>query len=400
MSSAIVLDGQLKSALAIVRSLGAQKIAVCVGAERETGMALHSKYATATFVYPSPYTSISAFITAVEKEALRLGDNPVIFAASDATFLALYGARERLSACATLLFPDERAMEIAFDKAITQSLARVSNIPIIPTLMPATPDELQRVASALTYPAVIKPRKSVTLHRGVRHFGSAEFIHNKESLMRRFNELKDALGESPLIQERVSGEEYGVEAIAHKGVPFTLVTHHRLRSLSPTGGASVLKETVEKGAVRDMLETYTRKIIQELHWEGPIMIEFKVDSDTKTPKLMEVNGRFWGSLPLSVRAGVDMPYHYYVLATTGKFPEDAPTPRENTITRHFWGDVRHLLHVLFGRSPMRSYTYPKRMDAIRTFFKTPQGTKGDVWLLADPKPALMEVVDILKRIWK
>ena len=162
MQSAIVLDGDLKSALAIVRSLGVKGISMSVGAERSSGMALHSKWTTARFMYPSPYTDEQAFIDTVVKEAERLGDMPVIFACSDATFLALYDARERLETFATLVFPDTRAMEIAFDKAVTYSLARVSGIPTITTHMPTTTDELRRVAEKLLYPAVIKPRKSVT----------------------------------------------------------------------------------------------------------------------------------------------------------------------------------------------------------------------------------------------
>jgi predicted ATP-grasp superfamily ATP-dependent carboligase len=397
MQSAIVLDGGLKSALTIVRSLGEKDIPLSVGAERDSGMALHSRYVKHAFTYPSPYTETDAFVAAIEHEAKELGDTPVVFACSDATFLALYGARERLGAVCTLIFPDARAMEIAFDKAITYSLARVSGIPTITTHMPTTTLELERVAQSVKYPAVIKPRKSVTTKDGVRYFGSARFVHTQRELVAVYTSLLETLGEAPLIQERVTGEEYGVEMIAHDGNPYTCVTHHRVRSLSPNGGASVVKETVEKGALRDMLETYARKMVYELNWEGPVMVEFKVDSDTKTPKLMEVNGRFWGSLPLSVRAGVDMPYHFYHLATERRFPKGVVVQTDGVQTRHFLGDVRNLLTVLFVKDTMRPYTYPKRLQAIKDFFTVTKGTYGDVWSLHDPKPAMMELWDIWKR---
>jgi predicted ATP-grasp superfamily ATP-dependent carboligase len=363
-------------------------------------MALHSRYTSHRFSYPSPYTNVEGFVDMVEREALRLGDTPVVFACSDATVLALYGVRARLASSCTLVFPDARAMEIAFDKAVTYSLARVSSIPTITTFLPTTDDELRRVVEKLRYPAVVKSRKSVTVHQGVRHFGSATFVHTKDELVRAYTSLKEKLGEAPLIQERMVGEEYGVEAIAHSGTPYTFVTHHRIRSLSPTGGASVLKETVEKGPLRDMLETYARKLVHELDWTGPIMVEFKVDSDSRTPKLMEVNGRFWGSLPLSVAAGVDMPYHFYQLATEKRLPGESISQRDSVVTRHFWGDVRHLLTVLFSFDRMRQFVYPKHLDAIRDFFSVPKGTHGDVWSLHDPKPAIMEVWDIWQRMIK
>ena len=37
------------------------------------------------------------------------------------------------------------------------------------------------------------------------------------------------------------------------------------------------------------------------------MVEFKTDNQTGEPVLMEVNGRFWGSLQLATDAGVDFP---------------------------------------------------------------------------------------------
>jgi predicted ATP-grasp superfamily ATP-dependent carboligase len=223
---------------------------------------------------------------------------------------------------------------------------------------------------------------------------------NADDLKEKYDAMREKYGEPPLIQERVTGEEYGVEMIAEKGEPRALVVHHRLRSLSPTGGASVLKEIEPAGALRDMLITYAKKLVHELLWEGPIMVEFKVDSDTRTPKLMEINGRFWGSLPLSVAAGVDMPYLYYRLVTGGGLPKDVVTPKEGVTTRHMMGDVLHLFRVLFARDPMRARMYPKRLQSLRDFFNTPKGTRGDVWLWNDPKPAFAELLDIVKKSFR
>lgn len=398
--SALVLDGHLKSALAVVRSLGNAGIQVSIGAERESGMALHSKFTKTRFIYPSPLIDQQGFIDAVLREAVRLGDKPVIFAMSDATFLSVYAYRERLLEVATLCFPEESALEMTFDKAATYSLARVSGIPTIVTYTPATDTELRELSKKLNYPAVVKSRRSVTWHENKGVFASASFVMNPHDLVERFNALKKKLGEAPLIQERLSGEEYGVEMVAHKGEPLALVVHHRIRSLSPTGGASVLKEIEPAGILHDLLLTYARTLVKALEWEGPIMVEFKVDSDTRTPKLMEANGRFWGSLPLSSAAQVDMPYYYYLLARGDAVPTDIITAREGVTTRHFMGDVLNLLRVLFTRDPMRKFLYPSRRLALHNFFTVPKGTQSDVWSWQDPKPAFMELVDILKKFFK
>ena len=397
MRSAIVLDGGIKSALSVVRSLGEKGIPVSVGCEREIGMALHSKYLTSKFLYPSPYTDKGGFIEVVKAEAIRLGDRPVVYMFSDSTYLALYEYRNELDIYMTFIFPEEKSIEIAFDKSATYSLARVSGVPTITTYTPEYEEEVVRLAPACSFPLVLKSRKSVTWNNGVGTFGTAVFIHDAETLVKTFSVVKNKIGEAPIIQEMLYGEEYGVEMLAHKGKSCGVVTHHRMRSLSPTGGASVLKEILNEGDLRNSLETYTKVLVSKLKWSGPIMVEFKVDSSSFLPYLMEINGRFWGSLPLSVASGVDIPYLYYQYAESGKLPQSISSPREGTTTRHSLGDVRHLGRVLFSRDKMRRYLYPTRSIALRNFFSIPKGAVSDVWSWKDPKPALFEIIDVIQK---
>lgn len=396
---AIILDGQLKSALTAVRSLGTQGIRASVGSERSTGMALHSRYAKESFVYPSPYFDQKGFIASLKNEAERLGGKPVVFSFSDATYLSLYTYRKELAPYVTLVFPSPKSVEIAFDKAATYSLARISGIPTITTYTPEMQEEVEVLSTQLTYPVVLKTRRSVTWNNGVGIFGSASFIHSEKELSEKFRDLKETLLEAPLIQELLLGEEYGVEMLARDGKIYASVAHHRMRSLSPTGGASVLKETLEDGELKHTLVGYSERLVKELMWSGPIMIEFKVDSDSRKPYLMEINGRFWGSLPLAVVSGVDMPLLYFKELTENKIPEEIVTGREGVVSNHFLGDVRHLMRVFFARDAMRKILYPNRLKALREFLVLPLGTKSDVWSFFDPKPSLMEFVDVFNRIY-
>ena len=393
---AIVLDGHLKSALSAVRSLGAAGMHVSVGAERATAMALHSRYAEERFIYPSPYTDQKAFIDALIREAMRRGGKPVVFAFSDATFLSLYAYRETLKDVVTITFPPEKSMEIAFDKAATYSLARVSGVPTIPTHMIETADEVRRLADTLTYPVVVKARRSVAWKEGVGIFGTASFVHDGGELEARFFACKHATGESPLIQTFIRGDEYGVEMLAHEGVPYAIVAHHRLRSLSPTGGAAVLKETLYDGVLKDTLVAHAQTLVEKLAWTGPIMVEFKVDQDSRTPYLMEINGRFWGSLPLSVFAGVDMPFLYYNYLTAHVMPSVVAKGKEGIVSVHRMGYFANLFSVLFSRSRMRPLLFPKRSSVVRDIFALRRHVLDDVWTWADPKPVFAEIIDLIK----
>lgn len=396
----LILDGELKSALSAVRSLGRAGIAVSVGSTLSTGMAMHSRYTQYAFVYPSPYTDQLGFIDALKTEAIRLGNRPLVYAFSDATYLSLFEYRDSLASYMELVFPAEESVHIAYNKAATYSLARVSQIPTICTYTCDALHEIERVGAEGTFPKVVKPRRSVSWQGGVGVFGSATFAPNIDALRQQFLDVYTRTGEPPLIQQCIYGEEYGVEMLVHDGYPYAMVAHHRLRSLSPTGGASVLKETMEDSELRGTLIAYAQQLALTLKWEGPMMVEFKVDADTREPLLMEVNGRWWGSLPLAVAAGVDMPLLFYDAVRKRRIPERPVMPDQYMATRHFLGDIRYLLRVICARDPMRSRVYPSRVHAIRDFFRIPRGTQSDVWCYTDWKPALMEIITLVKRVWK
>jgi predicted ATP-grasp superfamily ATP-dependent carboligase len=192
-----------------------------------------------------------------------------------------------------------------------------------------------------------------------------------------------------MVQEFLRGEEYGVEVLANEGKILGLCSHKRIRSISPIGGASVVKETIDGGIMFD----YAKKLVEELKWTGPAMIEFKKDSRTGEFKLMEINGRFWGSLPLAIFSGVDFPYMYYQLAVGENVMPDV-TYKKGVVSRFLLGDVKHLMSVLFKKDPMRNLVYPKRMTAIKNFFKTYGNTyESDVFSVNDLRPFFIEYLD-------
>lgn len=59
------------------------------------------------------------------------------------------------------------------------------------------------------------------------------------------------------------------------------------------------------------------RLLKAMNWHGVAMVEFKLDSRDNKFKLMEVNGRWWGSLPLAIVSGVDFPYLLHRMVTEG-----------------------------------------------------------------------------------
>jgi predicted ATP-grasp superfamily ATP-dependent carboligase len=396
-ASVIILDGHLKSALSCVRSLGGRGVTVVCGAERGTAPALHSRFVTERFIYPSPKRHPRYFHAAVERMARTLferdGIRPVIFGFGDATTLLLSRERSTLAAVAILPLPSAQAVETAADKAATYTLAASLHIPAIKTYGPS---DFNNVA----FPAVVKNRHSIIWREEKAVAGSARFILSRGDLDEVYERITKEAGEAPLVQDFIEGEEYGVEMVCTAGMPIALFMHRRVRSLSPRGGAAVVKETAEENEATATMEQYARSLVRALSWEGPVMVEFKVERATGEIYLMEINGRFWGSLPLAIAAGVDFPFVAYGAATGATQKPQAFVSRPMR-TRHFLGDCKWLLSVFFARDPLRTRLYPSRLRALYDFKMEIFRSKGDVFSLQDPLPALMEYSDLIaKLIWK
>ena len=92
---------------------------------------------------------------------------------------------------------------------------------------------------------------------------------------------------------------------------------------------------------------YTTSLINKVGWQGAMMAEFKV-TETGKPYLIEVNGRFWGSLQLAISSGVDFPKLLYQRSREGGTP---PNSGYETGVKSRWllGDLDSL--YLYLRSP-------------------------------------------------
>ena len=151
----------------------------------------------------------------------------------------------------------------------------------------------------------------------------------------------------------------------------------------PTGSGSSLRESI--APPEDMLAP-ARRLLEALEWHGVAMVEFKRDDRDGAAVLMEINGRFWNSLPLAVASGVDFPFLIYRLATEGACPERLDY-RVGVRGRWLAGDLRHLAEVLRGRPAEWSGPFPTRWRTLIDFVK-PGGKDlhyDDLWL-RDPAP--------------
>jgi predicted ATP-grasp superfamily ATP-dependent carboligase len=215
-------------------------------------------------------------------------------------------------------------------------------------------------------------------------------------------ELRVAAAELPeaafplLLQQRIVGPGVGIFLLLWEGAELAVFAHRRIREKPPAGGVSVYRESIPADP---MLVARSRALLEQFSWEGVAMVEYKVDDRTGVPYLMEVNGRFWGSLQLAVDAGVDFPRLLVELAL-GNRPAPVRQYRVGVRSRWWMGEVDHLLARL-RRSPTELALppgSPGRIAAVREFLTCWRpNDRSEVLRWSDPVPALRELAEWIRR---
>jgi protein-tyrosine-phosphatase len=159
--------------------------------------------------------------------------------------------------------------------------------------------------------------------------------------------------------------------------------HRRFKELPVTGGGSV---TSISEPLDPQLAEQAVALLRKLNWEGVAMVEFKCDRSQQRSVLMEVNGRYWGSLPLAIGAGIDFPFYEWQLAH-GEQPVIPASYPAGLRFRWLGGDIRRL-GSLFQEAAGDGFPMPSKASESIRFLRDFAGpTCSSVWSWRDPMPA-------------
>jgi predicted ATP-grasp superfamily ATP-dependent carboligase len=384
----LVTDGNERAALAVTRALGRRGHEVTVVSEAARSLAGRSRFAHAERRLPSPLTAPSAFIDGVVAVAAE-ARTELLLPIGEAAVLGILAARERLSGVC-VPFPSLQTFVAVCDKQRVLEQARHLGMAVPLQHVAATREELAALAhGALPYPLVAKPARSVA---GVGAEGLQKLrvrhVPDASTLARLPDELPEAA--YPLmLQQRIVGPGTGIFLLPWNGRLRAVFAHRRLREKPPSGGVSVYSESI--AAERRLVESSSR-LLESFGWQGVAMVEYKTDAATGVPYLMEINGRFWGSLQLAIDSGVDFP-NLLLDCAIGQPPEAPPVFRTGRRLRWLWGDVDHLLMRLRGggRTLDLPPGSPGRARVVLEFLTSWRpGQRSESWRLADPSPFLHE----------
>jgi predicted ATP-grasp superfamily ATP-dependent carboligase len=331
------MDAEQRAGLAIIRSLG------CAG---------HTVYACSN--HPAPIGGASRYVRATLpvvdglRDPARLAEQvralipaygiDTLIPVSEASLLAMLPYRDALPGVC-VPFPDVATFRRICDKSAVLEEARHVGIATPEQTVLATANDAFTVdPDALAYPLVVKPARSV----GGAEGNQAKFLvryAEHASALRTILANTDPRAYPLLLQQRIVGPGIGIFVLLWDGQVMATFAHRRIREHPPAGGVSVYSESVP---MDQSLLNKSIRLLQAFNWRGVAMVECKVDQATGTPYLMEVNGRFWGSLQLAIAAGVDFPA-VLLRAAHGGVDQPVTNYSAGVRNRWVWGDVNHLV---------------------------------------------------------
>ena len=306
--------GKHPKTLAVVRSLGRSGHRVTVMDDTGRALSSFSKYCNGFVRTGSPSRDPLVFLDRL-RSVIAQRKIDLVIPMDDAEIDLLQSQWTTIGYNCALAAPSLESYGVARDKLQTVRLAERLNLRIPRSFEVSDRDCIMRIPEAVGLPAIIKPRRG----SGSRGF---RFIESKKCLELVASSIGDH--DELLAQEFIpSAGGIGVSLLMKDGAVRASFTHRRLLEFPDTGGPSLVRESCHN----QIAESGARELLETLKWNGVAMVEFRLDSRTGKPVLMEINPRFWGSLPLAIACGIDFPkllcdmYEFGDVAPSRSYPD-------------------------------------------------------------------------------
>jgi len=381
----LITNGSYRNALAAVRGLGQEGIEVFVADKKSNswlgrqGVAFYSRYCKGRFYYTDPAQDITRFVRDV-KGILKGKKFDVFCPLSVTTVLSTLRFEEEIRPVSALPFGDFDVVSKANDKRQMAELAKDIGIPV-PRTLPVS-DVEQVLDAGINYPFVIKASRGAASN-AVWYVEAADDLETARAEVERIRSRKTAEGSSIffdphdlIAQEFIPGDVHDVCLLADHGRVRALLTQKRVKTSSVKGGSGIMNMTTDIPVLKEQ----AIKLVNALQYHGPAQIEFKHDPRDDTYKLLEVNAKFWGTLALSIEAGINFPY-LAVLMALGKPFNDQFDYKVGLI--HRW----RFPHEIVAWAEER-----KKGASFASLIRSPRGKVKTDWQWYDPLPTAQQVL--------
>lgn len=367
--SLMILGGNARVTLGIVRALSRQGIPVMVGGEDLGSAGGLSRYCSRWFTYPPWGAGIEA-THAVIIDRVRRWRPDVLLPVFTYAWHVVYAFQEEYARLTRLVPSPGRSLFATLNnKTDLSSHARRHGVAMPQTHAPGSQEEALALASQLPYPVLLKPPKGWG-GKGIRSARTeAEFV-----------QALAAFQEVPIIQEQIEGEDVILNVLCVEGEPLAASAYVTLRKYPLPYGPPVACRTIRDQA----LVRVGTEFLQKLGYTGVANFDFRRDLRDGSFTLLELNPRLSETTEMSIRTGINMPLMLYRLAL-GERVEPA---------FHYAAGVE-FRWLLFGELLHLAQT-PEKRQTVRALLA--RGRVATNIALTDPLPHLVEGLALARRL--
>jgi len=365
----MVLDGEMRAALGIVRSLGRMGVPIIVGSHNSPGKSALSKYIQRRFTYVTQDEGLEEAHSIIIQQVRRLRPE-VLMPVFDTGWSVVYKFYEDYVSLTNIVpNPGRELFEKLQDKHCLNDLAENYGVPIPKTYRFKSIDDALSVRHSLPYPILLKPRKGnggIGIQRAENAGQLAKILEQREDL--------------PLLQEQIDGEDLELTVLCVHGEPLAVSTYVSLRNAPLPYGPPVACRTIRDNNLVRTGVNFLRKI----RYHGVAHLDFRRDRRDGQPKLLDFNARIAGTNEISLSSGIDFGFLLYRLAI-GENPK--PSFAFDTGREFRWLMPGELMHLKQTSHKIQTLRNLSKWNNVHTDIS-----------LSDPLPNVAMVFDIFKRL--
>ena len=393
----LITDSENRSALAATRSLGSKGHNIFNSSIHRNCLSSRSRFSKLGISVNNPLINGDAYVSDI-LSIIEQYKIDIVFPMTEHSIYLLNPIRQNFPPDTLLACPPDKIMGEVSNKFKLFKLAENLKIDIPHTLYLQSASDLPKITRQIeNYPVVIKPAFSRVLTANSVLSGGIKYASNKNELEKIYTD-SPILNYPSLIQEKIEGPGTGLFTLYDRNKHLALFSHIRLREKPPSGGVSVVSQSVP---LDDEMIDAADRLLAAVSFSGVAMVEFKRDKRDGKAKLMEINSRFWGTLQLAIASGIDFPSLYLDYLLEKNLEPTSKNYKFEHKMKWFLGTLDHLIIRL--KNPDSSLNLPvgapSKLKAVYEFLKVwERNTSFDVFHLKDIGPFLHECSEYAKNI--
>jgi carbamoylphosphate synthase large subunit len=306
----------------------------------------HSRFISKTFSYNAESDLANAVLEIVKKEKIDLvmpyDEIETRTIRENQALISPYAA------CSWATAPQQ--FNIGINKGVLAAFLETKGIPNPPSALPQDQEKINQIINDFGFPLLVKKTRS-SAGRGIQKIYSTSelsvFFTNNDP-------------DHYLIQPFLIGSDITCNVICNAG---KIICHTLQESPVKSGEEYNANDTLTYHEDEEVLRI-VGEMMKQLNWHGVACVDLRRDIKTGKPYILEINGRFWGSvLPSYIKAGVNFPAILAGLSLGITTDIPAPKPaRQYSMKAYFkrimegkWTSLQETKYIPYFQDPIARF---------------------------------------------